>query len=127
MNLVQLPAGYTIDSDGVARRHGQDTGLLPGMANTAPKMLEAEWQTVVEDYARLHGWWAWHDTDPRRNREGFPDLVLIRDRVVWAELKSQTGRLRPGQAAMIARLEHAGAEVHVWRPDDWPTVQQVLA
>ena len=126
MNLDHLPSGYAIDGDGVARRHGARMGELPGMAAAAPKMSEAEWQDVVEQFARLHGWWVWHDNDPRRNREGFPDLVLIRERVVWAELKSDTGKLRPGQQAMIARLSAAAAEVHVWRPGDWSTVQTLL-
>jgi hypothetical protein len=89
-------------------------------------MSEEQWQQVVVDYAILKGWLVWHDQDPRRNGAGFPDLLLIRDRVVWAELKTQTGRVSYHQAEMHARLEQVGAEVHVWRPSMWPDVQATL-
>lgn len=126
MNLDQLPAGYTLDPDGVARRHGHPMGELPGLAHTAPPMAETEWQQVVVDYATLHGWWAWHDQDPRRNRAGLPDLLLIRERVIWAELKSERGKLRPAQRELVDRFAAAGVTVHVWRPSDWPEVQHTL-
>lgn len=77
--------------------------------------------------AALRGWKAWHDTDSRRNAAGFPDLVLLRDRVVWAELKSERGRLRDEQARFLTLLRAAGQEVYVWRPSDWDALMGVLA
>lgn len=58
---------------------------------------------------------------------GWPDLTLIRDRVVFRELKAQRGRLRPDQALVIGALERAGADVGIWRPSDWPAIERTLA
>ena len=53
-------------------------------------------------------------------------MLLVRERVVWIELKSETGRLSPEQAAWIDALKAAGQEVYVWRPDQWPEIREVL-
>jgi len=92
----------------------------------AAYVREADFQEQVVQLAGLLGWAVWHDTDARRNHAGFPDLVLVRDRVVFAELKAQRGRLTGGQEAFLARLADAGAETHVWRPGDWPAIHATL-
>lgn len=48
-------------------------------------------------------------------RRGFPDVMLINDRVVFIELKSPSGagKLSEIQEREIARLKHAGADVRV--------------
>lgn len=124
MNLDQLPLGYAIDPDGVARR--SVSRGTPARARRRKGPTEAEWQADVEALAATLGWWAWHDNDPRRNVAGFPDLLLVRERVVWAELKTETGVLRPGQAIMRDRLIAAGAEWHLWRPSDLDDVTRAL-
>lgn len=96
-------------------------------ALTRPALTEAQWQQQVVDLARLRGWWVWHDHDSRRNQAGLPDLILVRERVVYVELKTERGRVRPGQVEVMARLRAAGAEVWLWRPSDLPVVQEVLA
>jgi hypothetical protein len=58
---------------------------------------------------------------------GFPDLVLVRDRVVFAELKAERGTLSDDQAEWLAVLEGAGVEAYCWRPSDWPHIEQILA
>jgi hypothetical protein len=99
-------------------------------------VTEAQWQTTVLQIARLRGWRVAHFRPARTERgwrtpvaadgAGFPDLVLIRDRVVFAELKSRTGRVSPGQHVWLDALEHAGAEAYIWRPSDLDEVQAVL-
>ena len=103
-------------------------------------ITEAEWQRQVTDLASLRGWTWWHAPDNRpivaRSgkryvqpvRPGFPDLLLVRrERLVFAELKRETGVLTSDQAVWLAALEAAGAETHVWRPSDLAQVQEVLA
>ena len=54
---------------------------------------------------------------------GFPDLTLVRDRIIFAEVKSMSGRLEPEQKAWRDRIILAGGEWHLWRPDqrEWIT------
>lgn len=60
-----------------------------------------------------HGW-----STAMQGHKGFPDLVLARSgRVVFAECKSEKGRLSDEQVSWLDAL--AGAEVYVWRPADW--------
>lgn len=90
-------------------------------------LSEADLQRCVVEYATFRGWLTWHDYDSRRNQAGFPDLVMVKHgRVVFAELKSDKGRLRPEQHDWMSRLRRAGelsggVEAYVWRPADWPT------
>lgn len=91
---------------------------------------EAELQVAVIDLARLRGWLV-HHTRPARlssggwrtpiqGHAGYPDLTMARGgRLVFAELKSQRGRLTPDQAVWINELNGTVAEVYVWRPSDW--------
>lgn len=50
---------------------------------------------------------------------GFLDLMLVRERVVYAEVKGDGDRIRPDQQAWITALRLAGQEVHVWTPASW--------
>lgn len=90
---------------------------------------EAQWQETVTEYATRKGWLWYHPNLSLRDEAGFPDLVLVRaGRLVFAELKTETGRVRPAQKAWIDALAEAcTAAVYVWRPRDWDTVQEVLA
>jgi hypothetical protein len=97
---------------------------------------EAGFQRAVCEALRLFGW-RWTHFRPARTARGwrtplsgdagFPDLVAVRgDRVLWAELKAERGRLSDEQAKWLAALGHAGQDVHCWRPSDWPTIQETL-
>ncbi len=84
-------------------------------------MNEAALQQLLTDAAELNGWLVFHDNDSRRNAAGFPDLVLVKPpRVLFLELKSEIGRVRPEQhvwmdalmrsdtiASAIVRPDHA--------------------
>jgi hypothetical protein len=87
---------------------------------------EADWQRTVLDLAYAFHWLAYHTFDSRRSQPGFPDLVLVRDRVVFAELKTERGKPTSSQNLWVGKLVRAGAEVHVWRPSDWPDVVLAL-
>ena len=92
-------------------------------------LSEEQWQQTVIEYATLRGWATYHTRDSRRSNAGYPDLTMVRrTRLVFAELKSETGK-PPGAAQVrwLRALEEAGAECYVWRPRDWLTVEKILA
>ena len=92
-------------------------------------VTEASWQAQVIEAADLFGWYIYHNPASRRSNAGFPDLVLIRPpRVLFLELKRQTGRLSPIQREVIDQLDAGpGVEVQVARPSDWEQVCSWLA
>lgn len=102
-----------------------------------PKISEAQFQRQVLQLAKLCGWRTAHfrpGLDRRGNWQtavagdgaGFPDLVLVRERVLFVELKTDTGRLTPDQEAWRQAAQAAGATHHVWRPRDWPAIESTL-
>lgn len=90
---------------------------------------EESFQSDVWRLARLNGWRVYHTRDSRRSPAGFPDLVLVRDgRLIFAELKSERGRVEPEQRAWLGDLMLVpGAEVRIWRPSDLEEIVQTLA
>lgn len=90
---------------------------------------EAAWQRKLTAMARLLGWMTYHTYDSRRSDEGFPDLVLVRERVIFAELKTDAKSSKPSnmQIAWAQGLTTAGAEVYLWRPKDWEQIREILA
>lgn len=90
-------------------------------------MSEKTFQQMVVELATTFGWRTYHTFDSRRSASGFPDLVLVRDRVIWAELKSDTGKVKPDQQAWLNALALAGQETHVWRPADLQDIAHTLA
>lgn len=94
---------------------------------------EAGFQRTLLEYAKLRGWWCYHNPDSRRSAGGLPDLILVRDGVmVLAELKASTGRLRASQKAVLPLLEAVAAasggavRVRVWRPEMWAEITEEL-
>ena len=57
---------------------------------------------------------------------GFPDLVCVRERVVFIELKSATGRLSDAQTAWAESIHRAGGEYYCFKPSDWDEIEQTL-
>lgn len=93
-------------------------------------MTEAEFQAQVVEAAELYGWYTHHTFDSRRSNPGFPDLVLVHPKrgfVIFAELKSEKGRVTREQSAWIDALTQAGADAFVWRPADWDQIIERLA
>lgn len=98
--------------------------------------LERDWQRDIIRLARTLGWKVAHFRPAQTSKgwrtavaadgAGFPDLCLVRDRVIFAELKNEKGRVTEEQAEWIAALGVAGAEAYVWRPDDLDDVMAVL-
>lgn len=111
-------------------------------------ITEAQWQSQVVEYAQLRGWLVAHFRTAQTARgayvtpvaadgAGFPDLVLVRDgRLIFAELKRQTGRTTTQQDIWLKALQTCeyddwqslmAVKVVVWRPSDWPAVERALS
>ena len=96
-------------------------------------MREADWQATVVAAARYLGWLVWHPYDARRSAAGYPDLTLVRPggngtaRLVFLELKTERGRVRPEQQVWLDALSQVpGVVAMVARPSQWDEVLEVL-
>ncbi|MGW9825080.1 VRR-NUC domain-containing protein [Brevibacterium pityocampae] len=83
----------------------------------AQSMSEKQFQEHVIALAHRLGWLVYHPFDSRRSAPGFPDLVLVRERTLFRELKSATGVLSPPQRTWLAALRTSGADADVWKPE----------
>lgn len=105
------------------------TLATPATAGSAVPLSEKQLQQAVIDLARLLGFAVYHTHDSRRSVSGYPDLTLAKGRrLIFAELKTAKGRVKPLQQEWLDRLQRTGAEAYVWRPADWSfgAIERVL-
>lgn len=93
---------------------------------------EAQWQATVVEMARHYGYRVYHTFDSRRSTAGYPDLTIVgtspkgRPRCIFAELKSERGKLSAAQEEWLDLLKQSGQEVYVWRPSQWDEIEKAL-
>lgn len=98
---------------------------------------EADFTDAVIEYARLRSWLVFHELPAwtlkgyrslTQGDIGFPDLVLARKGdVLFAELKSERGRLTKEQTRWLEQLEgFECAAFYLWRPSDWNFIEERL-
>lgn len=104
---------------------------------------EKVFQKDVIDLAHALGWKIAHFRSVETKRQGwqtpvaadgkgFPDLILVRDRVIAAELKRNEDvkdtRRVPSveQLAWLDAFRNAGVEAYLWRPADVDEIFDVL-
>lgn len=94
-----------------------------------PDLSEKQFQQQVIDLAKMTGWKTYHTHDSRRSNPGFPDLVMVRrGRMIFAELKTRTGRVSAEQEQWLDELRQCpNAEVYLLRPADMPLIAQILS
>jgi hypothetical protein len=108
-------------------RHSEDEAMTARDALLA-SVTERDWQATVIDLAHLNRWTVFHVPDSRGMTAGLPDLILIRPpELLFVELKTEHGRLRPAQTVVLDALTDCGCECHVWRPHDQDRATQRLA
>lgn len=96
-------------------------------------------QRAIIDMARRLGWRVAHfasmqgrdgiwRTPAQADGKGFPDLVLVRDRVIVAEIKGDNDRLKPAQEEWLSAIRMAGIAAHVWTSKEWASgeVERIL-
>lgn len=101
-----------------------------------PAMLEDQLKASIIDLAEKLRWrvYSIRRSDlakvQGKTGKGYPDLTLCRaPRIVFVELKSETGKLTDQQARWTAGLEACPhVEVYVWRPRHWTSgkVEELL-
>lgn len=98
-----------------------------------PTLDEKALTANVIDVARIFGWRVAHfrsvpvkrgpgvvwQTPVQGDGAGFPDLVLVREEVLWIELKVGGNTLSQLQAEWLEALREAGEEAFVWTDSDW--------
>ncbi len=91
-------------------------------------MRESEFMQTIEDLARKCGWsMIYHTHDSRHSAKGFPDLCIARaPRLIFAELKTEDGKLTPEQAEWLRVLAGCGCECYCWRPGEWSEIESVI-
>ena len=91
-------------------------------------MTEQDLDNAIRELCQLYGWMRYHTYRSTRSPAGFPDLTLVRGaRLIFAELKSDVGKLKPAQVHWLAALEQTGAEVYTWRPSQLQAIADLLA
>lgn len=109
--------------------------MIVDISDLSPaQMGEATFQAAVIQLAQMYGWAHYHTRDSRRSVRGFPDLVLAHPEYgqIFAELKTDAGRLTPEQTEWATLLQAAegkpfGARYRLWRPRDLDAIASELA
>ncbi len=106
------------------------------MTKDLPAMKEVDYQGRIIETARILGWTVAHfraamtkygwRTPVAADGQGFPDLVLVRERVIWMEVKLEKAKLTPEQAHWQEILKYAKQETYVVRPSNWDEVVKIL-
>lgn len=96
------------------------------MTPTLKPMSEKAWQKQVIQLATMLGFRAYHTHLSKWSNPGWPDLVLVRERIIYAELKTDKGKVSAEQAAWLTALAEAGQECYVWRPASFESVRETL-
>jgi hypothetical protein len=95
-------------------------------------ILEKEWDATLfnsqKGVAPMLGWrLLYHTLRSKGSQSGFPDRVLVRDRIIYAELKREKGVVSDAQREWLDGLASAGAEVYLWKPSDLDEIGQILS
>jgi len=77
---------------------------------------------TVSQVRAARGW----RTPVQGDGKGFPDNVLVRERVIFVELKRVGGKLSPDQRDWMDWLTQSGQECYVWTIDDMEDAVEVL-
>lgn len=91
---------------------------------------EAEFEAVIKELAGWKQYLYYHTHRSQFSPAGFPDCVMGRieptPRLIFAELKSETGELTVEQYAWLYLLQKLGHEVYLWKPSEWDEIVKIL-
>lgn len=132
-------------AEGRATSTSVNHGLLSGASlsnlDSESGLSEADFQQRVIALAHANRWTVAHfrrvrvqrangetywETPVAADGRGFPDLLLVRDRTIFRELKTDKGTLLTDQIFWRDVLLGAGADWKLWRPRDWDSIVEEL-
>ena len=96
---------------------------------TILKVTEKELRQQVVDLAKVLGWKAYFTWTSIHSPRGMPDLILCKPpRVIFAELKTEKGKITPYQQEWLDLLAECkgNVETYLWRPDDIEDIAGIL-
>ena len=98
------------------------------MSGMAHLVTESQFQGAVIEMAEMLNWMAYHVYDSRRSVPGFPDIVAVHRThgVLWLELKTMKGRVRPEQKRWIDALRAVGERAFIVRPDQMEFLESMF-
>jgi len=104
--------------------------MKPQPTNSLPLWLsEKEFQRAVVRLAKMCRFVVYHTWTSQHSESGYPDLVMvheIEDVEIVAELKTQMGQPTYAQWWWLMKLQRMGRDAYLWRPSDWPEIEQKL-
>ena len=91
-------------------------------------LTEKQFGGQLEQLCKLFGWKYYHTHNSRFSAPGYPDYTLVRERVVFAELKRQAkaSKLTDKQIEWRDALLEAKQEWYLWRPKDMDDIAEIL-
>ena len=90
-------------------------------------MNEKQFQQQVRDLSLIMGWQVYHTWNSIHSPAGFPDVCLVREsRLIFAELKTDSGKITPAQQGWLDSLKKTKAEVYIWRPVIFNEIVEIL-
>lgn len=84
------------------------------LEDRGPDSLEAHLRRLLADL----GLFGYHPRQSLGSQPGWPDWVIIGNRILYRERKSESGVLSAAQRDVGARITRAGGDWAVWRPRD---------
>lgn len=95
-------------------------------------MLEQEFQHIIIKLAEQQGWLVYHVANVRgqlraKSSVGFPDLILVKHKLVAWECKRKGKKASPQQDVWLEALSNIGIESRVITEDDFDYVTRVLS
>ena len=97
------------------------------MSDKPPTITEAQFTRQVVQLARTFQYAVYHTFMSKWSEKGFPDLCLAKaGRLIFAELKSEIGKVSQKQEEWLDVLKAAGAETYIWRPNQFEEVATIL-
>lgn len=112
--------------------YGESKPIQQGKNPILASLSEREFQRHVVDGLKQRGFLVWTIPDMRKTTAGLPDIIAVHPtrvprRVLFWELKTATGRVRPEQRRALAALSDVyGVDARVIRPADWLAESETL-